>query len=153
MLAARLAESFAGIEAALIELTGDPTSKRLRLRVTPTFAIRWLVPQLTGFYKQHADIEIEVGTYALQDDVAIVDADFVVRHGRGDWPDAMSEPIFEDALTPVCCPALARQLRTPKDLAGHNLLHSMMRTDAWALWLQAQGVAGVRPRRSIKLAN
>src|SRR5688572_20876117 len=153
VLAARLAESFAGIEAALIELTGDPASKRLRLRVTPTFAIRWLVPHLTGFYKQHPDFEIEVGTYALQDDVAIVDADFVVRHGRGDWLDATSDPIFEDALAPVCCPALARQLRTPKDLAAQNLLHSMMRGDAWALWLEARGLAGLRPRRSIKLAN
>lgn len=153
VLAARMTESFAAIEAALTEITGDPASKRLRLRVTPTFAIRWLVPHLTGFYKQHPDFEIEVGTYALQDDVAIGEADFIVRHGRGDWTDAMSDPIFDDALTPVCSPALARQLRAPRDLGAQVLLHSMMRGDAWTLWLQSQGLAGLRPRRGIKLAN
>lgn len=153
VLASRLAESFAAIERAVTEVTGDPDSRRLRLRVTPTFAIRWLVPRLTGFYEQHPEFEIEVGTYPLQSDVAIEDADFIVRHGRGNWDDAVSDPIFDDALTPVCSPAIARQLRSPKDLGAQNLLHSMMRSEGWELWLKSQGLPILRPRRSIKLAN
>jgi DNA-binding transcriptional LysR family regulator len=153
VLASRLAESFAAIERAVTEVTGDPDSRRLRLRVTPTFAIRWLIPRLTGFYEQHPEFEIEVGTYPLQSDVAIEDADFIVRHGRGNWDDAVSDPIFDDALTPVCSPAIARHLRSPKDLASQNLLHSMMRSEGWELWLAAHGQPSLRPRRSIKLAN
>lgn len=153
MLASRLTESFTAIERAVTEVAGDPGSKRLRLRVTPTFAIRWLVPRLTGFYEQHPEFEIEVGTYPLQTEVAIEAVDFIVRHGRGNWDDAVSDPIFDDALAPVCSPAVARHLRAPKDLAAQNLLHSMMRSDGWNLWLREQGLANLRPRRSIKLAN
>lgn len=153
LLAGRLAESFTAIDRAVTEVTGNPDSRRLRLRVTPTFAIRWLVPRLTGFYEQHPEFEIEVGTYPLQSDVAIQDADFIVRHGRGNWDDAESDPIFDDELVPVCAPAIARQLRAPKDLASQNLLHSMMRSDGWQLWLADQGMANLRPRRSIRLAN
>lgn len=152
-LATRLGASFDQIERAVLEVAGEPGSRRLRLKVTPTFAIRWLVPRLTQFYEQHPEFEIEVGTYPRQEDAEVQDVDFVVRHGRGNWEDAESEPIFGDALAPVCSPALAKKLREPADLAAHNLLHSMMRADGWELWLAAQGFAGIRPRRATKLAN
>jgi DNA-binding transcriptional LysR family regulator len=153
LLAARLTESFDAIERALDAVAGSAGSRRLRLRVTPTFAIRWLVPRLTGFYEQHRDFEIEVGTYPRQEDVAIEDVDFIVRHGRGGWEDAASDSIFLDALSPVCSPVVAKRLGAPEDLASQNLLHSMMRADAWDLWLRDAGLATLRPRHSINLAN
>lgn len=152
-LAGRLTAGFGEIERAVIEVAGDPGSKKLRLKVTPTFAIRWLVPRLTAFYEQNPEFEIEVGTYARQEDAFVEEVDFVVRHGRGDWGDAEADPIFGDALAPVCSPAMARTLAAPRDLASKNLLHSMMRTDGWDLWLSAQGLGSLRPRRSTKLAN
>lgn len=152
-LADRLTACFEEIERAVLELTGDPGSKKLRLKVTPTFAIRWLVPRLTLFYEQHPEFELEVGTYPRQEDVSVEEVDFVVRHGRGHWEDAECDPIFSDALAPVCSATLAKQLRSPQDLAAHNLLHSMMRMDAWDQWLGAQGLDALRPRRVTKLAN
>jgi DNA-binding transcriptional LysR family regulator len=152
-LAARLANCFEQIDRAVREVAGDPDSRKLQLKVTPTFAIRWLVPRLTHFYTENPDFEIEVGTYPRQEDVLVDEVDFVVRHGRGDWDDASSDPIFEDALTPVCSPAVAEKLRSPRDLASHNLLHSLMRTDAWELWLAAEGLGDLRARRATKLAN
>lgn len=152
-LADRLSASFEQIDRAVAEVAGDPGSRKLRLRVTPTFAIRWLVPRLTLFYEQHPEFEIEVGTYPRQEDVSVEEIDFVVRHGRGDWNDAELELIWSDALTPVCSPAMARKLAAPRDLASQNLLHSMMRSDAWELWFADQGLGSPRPKRSTKLAN
>ncbi|MGE0726013.1 MAG: LysR substrate-binding domain-containing protein [Alphaproteobacteria bacterium] len=152
-LANRLGDCFEQMERAVREVAGDPTSKKLQLRVTPTFAIRWLVPRLTYFYAENPDFEIEVGTYPREEDAPVDEVDFVVRHGRGRWDDADSDPIFEDALTPVCCPALARELSTPGDLAGQTLLHSMMRSDAWELWLTDAGLPDLQAKRSTKLAN
>jgi len=152
-LAERLATAFESIERAVADVAGDPGSRKLRLKVTPTFAIRWLVPRLTRFYEQHPEFEIEVGTYPRQEDAFVEEVDFVVRHGLGDWDDAVCDPIFRDALVPVCSAGMARTLGKPADLAGQNLLHSMMRTDAWDLWFSAQGLAKLRPRRSTKLAN
>ncbi|MGE0714114.1 MAG: LysR substrate-binding domain-containing protein [Alphaproteobacteria bacterium] len=152
-LATRLGDCFERMEQAVREVVGDLSSKKLQLRVTPTFAIRWLVPRLTLFYAVHPDFEIEVGTYPRQEEALVDEVDFVVRHGRGDWDDADSDLIFEDALTPVCSPATAKTLRSPRDLAAHNLLHSMMRSDAWELWLASEGLADLRARRATKLAN
>jgi DNA-binding transcriptional LysR family regulator len=153
LLAGRLTELFDSIDRAVVEVAGDPRSKKLRLRVSPTFAIRWLVPRLTSFYEQYQDFEIEVGTYVRQEDVAIEDVDFVVRHGRGNWDDAVSDLLFWDALSPVCCPAIAKRLRSPKDLASQNLLHSMLRAEGWDLWLRSQGVGVLRPKHSINLSS
>lgn len=153
MLAERLTSCFEQIERAVVEVAGDPGSRKVRLKVTPSFAIRWLVPRLTSFYEQHPDFEIEVGTYQRQEDAFVEEVDFVVRHGRGNWDDAESDPIFEDSLAPVCSPALARQLKSPRDLESQNLLHSMMRNDAWEQWFAAHGLNPPRPRRSTKLAN
>jgi DNA-binding transcriptional LysR family regulator len=153
LLAERLSSCFEQIERAVVEVAGDPASRRVRLKVTPSFAIRWLVPRLTSFYEQYPDYEIEVGTYPRQEDASLEEVDFVVRHGRGDWPDADSELIFNDALAPVCSPATAKALRSPSDLRAHNLLHSMMRTDAWEQWLGSVGQGELRARRTTKLAN
>lgn len=152
-LAERLSSCFEQIERAVVEVAGDPASRRVRLKVTPSFAIRWLVPRLTTFYEQHPDYEIEVGTYPRQEDASLEEVDFVVRHGRGDWQDADSELIFNDALAPVCSPATAKALRSPADLRAHNLLHSMMRADAWETWLASVGLGELRARRGTKLAN
>ena len=75
-LASRLGACFEQIERAVAEVAGDSDSRKLRLRVTPTFAIRWLVPRLTLFYRQHPDFEIEVGTYPRQEE-AFVEATVV----------------------------------------------------------------------------
>ena len=152
-LAARLGDCFEQMERAVREVAGDPNSKKLQLRVTPTFAIRWLVPRLTLFYAEHPDFEIEVGTYPREEDAPVEEVDFVIRHGRGDWDDADSDLVFEDALTPVCSPAVARELKSPRDLASHNLLHSMMRSDAWELWLASEGLPARHARRATKFAN
>lgn len=152
-LAGRLAECFERIDRAVSEVAGDPGSRKLQLKVTPTFAIRWLVPRLAHFYAKHPEHEIEVGTYPRQEDALIEETDFVVRHGRGGWDDADADLMWEDALTPVCSPAVAKALKSPRDLAAQNLLHSMMRSDAWALWLAAESLPDLRARRHTKLAN
>ena len=147
LLAARLAASFDQIERAVAEAAGNPGARRLRLKVTPTFAIRWLVPRLTAFYERSPTSRSRSGPMPRQEEASLEEVDFVVRHGRGNWDDADSELIFADALTPVCSPALARSLSSPQDLAAHNLLHSMMHAEGWHLWLDDRHVGALRPQR------
>lgn len=152
-LSACLSAGFMDIERTLEAIAQRPEARRLRLRVTPSFAIRWLVPRLTSFYQSHPDIDIEVGTFQKQEDVRVDEADFIVRHGDGSWTDGVCDLLFRDALQPACNRKISKALRVPSDLAGQNLLHSMMRQDGWAGWLRAAGVPDLRPLRSIDLAN
>ena len=58
---AALAEPFRAIEAVDREL-GGPSSSRVTISTTPSFAATWLVPRLSMFARRHPNIEIAVET-------------------------------------------------------------------------------------------
>ncbi len=147
-LAARLRQSFDGIESAVRDAQEAQVGSKLRLKVMPTFAICWLLPRLADFYAQHAQVDVEVSTStAPSAEVTQGQSDFTVRHGNGQWPGLNADLIFRDQFTPVCAPSLAARIKRPIDLLAFDPLHSFMRPDAWDIWLkQAHLDMGVRAR-------
>jgi LysR family transcriptional regulator, glycine cleavage system transcriptional activator len=152
-LARRVADAFDRLDDALTDV-GDPhAGRRLRLKVTPTLAIRWLVPRLSGFYAQHPQIDLEIATIGRPDDIRLEGADCAVWHGVGEWTDVEFDHLFDDELIPLCSPALAAGLKSPQDLLHANLLHSMLRPEAWDLWFASLGLADEPRSRGLTLAN
>jgi DNA-binding transcriptional LysR family regulator len=152
-LAHRVSDAFDRLNDALNDVAGVQTEKRLRLKVTPSLAIRWLVPRLHGFYAHHPDMDLEIATIAIADDIRLEGADCAIRHGMGEWTDVELDHLFDDEFLPVCAPSLAGQVRAPQDLLQANLLHSMLRPQAWPLWFSSAGVADSPRQRGITLAN
>ncbi|VTU23049.1 Gcv operon activator [Variovorax sp. PBS-H4] len=152
-LAHRVSDAFGRLHDALDDLADNQREKRLRLKVTPSLAIRWLVPRLHGFYAHHPDIALEIATIAMADDVQLEGADCAIRHGMGEWADVELDHLFDDEFLPVCAPSLAGQLQAPQDLLHANLLHSMLRLQAWPLWFGSAGLAPPPRQRGITLAN
>jgi DNA-binding transcriptional LysR family regulator len=151
-LALRVAELFDRVEEAVDEARSLGKARRIRLKVIPSFAIKWLMPRLAGFYALHADIDLEVATVTRADDVGLDDADFVVRRGHGRWPGTHAERLFDDVLVPACSPALAAAIRSPRDVLAHKLLHSMIAPTSWDAWLAAAGLP-TEQARLLPLAN
>jgi DNA-binding transcriptional LysR family regulator len=152
-LAHRVSDAFDRLNDALEDATDTRLEKRLRLKVTPSLAIRWLVPRLSSFYAQHPDMDLEIATVARADDIRLEGADCAIRHGVGEWTDVELDHLFDDEFVPVCSPSLAVQLRTPQDVLQANLLHSMMRPEAWDLWFASAGLEGLTRPRGMTLAN
>jgi DNA-binding transcriptional LysR family regulator len=152
-LSHRVSDAFDRLNDALNEVADDQAEKRLRLKVAPTLAIRWLVPRLQGFYVQHPDIDLEIATTAIADDIRLEGADCAIRHGMGEWTDVDLDHLFDDEFLPVCAPSLAAQVRSAEDLLQVNLLHSMLRPQAWPLWFSSAGLADPPRQRGITLAN
>lgn len=149
-----LTAAFDLMEHGVREVAAARSSRRLRVRVLPTLAIRWLIPRLGGFYQRHGDIDIEVSTAAERESVLGPEDDFVAWHGRGGWPGVRAVPLFQDALLPVCAPAAATALGTPAGLAAATRLHSMLRPDAWRIWVEAKGMsAAAAPEAGLRFAN
>jgi LysR family glycine cleavage system transcriptional activator len=116
------------------------------VRAYTTFAMRWLIPRLSGFHAAHADVEVLLTASLDPVDFKKEDLDGAIRLGDGDWPGAISRRLVANILAPVCSPALLKTgppLRKPADLTHHTLLHSIARPDDWAYWLDAAG-AGTR---------
>jgi len=152
-LATRVAELFDRVEEAVHEATSLGRTRRVRLKVIPSFAIKWLMPRLAAFYAAHADIDVEIATDAKPDDVGLDNADFVVRRGLRQWPDVRADLLFRDSLVLACAPALAARVRKPADVLKEKLLTSMIAAGSWQAWFDAAGVAPRASTRFVPLAN
>lgn len=137
----------------LLHTRGKP--KALKVNVPPTFALKWLIPRMQRFMKEHPEIDLKVSTSAKLVDFSRDDFDLAVRYGRGVYPGLHSELCLPVEVFPVCSPALLQgehPLREPADLKYHTLLHDGSTYDDgsnpdWATWLRHAGVTGVDAAR------
>lgn len=117
----------------------------LELAVIPTFATRWLIPRLPGFYKRAASqastITLNLTTRAepfLFDGTGF---DAAIHFGNPVWPGTIARHLFGEELIPVCSPGLAQQLQADHAaLSGITLLHQSARPHAWRDWLEQAGM-------------
>jgi LysR family glycine cleavage system transcriptional activator len=114
----------------------------LRVTVLPAFAACWLLPRLERFRAQHPDIELHLHSSAELWDFLDDRFDVGLRSGLGRWTGLKAEQVAQEALSPVCTPALAKKLRSPEDLKKVRLLHDTPK-DGWRRWLDFARVEGV----------
>jgi LysR family glycine cleavage system transcriptional activator/LysR family transcriptional regulator of beta-lactamase len=132
-------DAIAGITQQVAAMRSTPV---LTLGVGPSFAVRWLIPRLASFYRQHPDIEVRLasgGAFNPFND----DWTCGILLGNGDWPGHQTEPMFSADLFPVCTRSIAHRLKKPSDLARECLLEVQHSLEEWPLWLAA---ARVKPR-------
>lgn len=140
-----LTEAFDRIAIALDRFTGGRFREVLTVGVVGTFATGWLLPRLPAFETAHPDIELRLQTHNNRIDLAGEGLDLAIRFGDGDWQGQTSTPIVDSPFAPLCAPAVARRLETPRDLGNVPLLRSY-RNDEWPRWLQAAGISGLEAR-------
>jgi LysR family glycine cleavage system transcriptional activator len=137
-----LAEPFRAIEAIDHEL-GGPSSRRVTISTTPSFAASWLVPRLAMFAQRYPDIEIAVETGTRPVDLSREPIDLAIRHGLGKYPSLEAAWLLAPELIVVASPDLLKgraSFRGPADCLAFPLLHDSNRQD-WPLWFEAHGVA------------
>lgn len=152
-LLGQLTHCFDAMEFALAEVISLAEPKKLRIKLAPTLAVRWLAPRLVSFFSWNPDIDLEVMTIATSEEVNFDQCDFVVRFGVPPWPDMDSILLFRDELIIVCSPALAASMRGLDDLQHHTLLYSSLRDDGWTTWLQSAGMDPSLSARGVKFNN
>jgi LysR family transcriptional regulator, glycine cleavage system transcriptional activator len=124
----------------------------LALTTTPGFASLWLIPRLTAFTRAHPGVDVRLDAGLGNRNLASEGFDLAIRYspvGSG-----QGQPLFAEAMLPVCSPRLVSELglplREPADLARHTLLHLAMDGDSpgmpaeWEPWLNAWGLADLR---------
>lgn len=100
----------AGVRRALAEIRRAIASidrrdgARLRISAIPSHVTRWLAPRLHRFQRVHPDIEIQIVA-----DLALVDLkqrtiDVALRFGTGNYPEAITEKLMDDAVVLVASP-------------------------------------------------
>jgi LysR family glycine cleavage system transcriptional activator len=144
------------IEYGTRQLKEEPDEKLLRLKVPPTFAIRWLVPRLARFHAVNRSFELQVTTSHHAVDFNREDVDASIHSDTTPPPNARHHRLFGELVLPVCAPRLLKRgprLRTPRDLRRHVLVSSLHRPRDWPTWLAAAGVHDVDGNNGIRVEN
>jgi LysR family glycine cleavage system transcriptional activator len=132
---------------------GGASRRVLRVNAPATFALRWLVPRLASFQKQHSGVEVKLET-SNEPVEALQDAyDLIIRGGPDTFYGHSMHAFLSEGRLPVCSPALLDQLplRTPSDLIHHTLLHTSSLPRLWTDWLGKAGVADLKPATTLTL--
>jgi LysR family transcriptional regulator, glycine cleavage system transcriptional activator len=144
-------------EKALRQLTSAaqalrPEEKSVRLTTVPSFATRWLVPNLSEFSKLYPAIEVSIDASDESIDLNGGIADLAVRISSTLPQNLNYEKLFDEVWWPVCSPEYKKQhVKAGIIQASARLLHethSLRNTTLWENWLDMHGAAsGVLPRK------
>ena len=144
------------LEYGTRQLQEEPDQNTLRLKVPPTFAIRWLVPRLGHFHGRHRNIDLQITTSHQAVDFNREDVDACIHSDTHPPANARFHRLFGEMIQPVCSPALLLRepvLKEPGDLAGQVLVSSMHRPRDWPTWLAAAGVPHIAGNNGIRVEN
>jgi len=151
-LLAQIREALAIITRAIPD---DPRSRgqRVVIGVHPSLAIRWLVPRLGSFTREHPELDVEVRSTADLGEFLSQGVDVAIRYGAGTWPNASREKLASEQLSPVCTPAYRdrNRIRRPADLARCRLLRHAWQP--WGPWFRAAGLSLPEPTRGLLLSD
>lgn len=137
-----VARLFAGLRRATGELMQASGRSVFTIRAPHSVAMRWLLPRLAEFTKSHPHIDVKLSTSLVPPDFDYEDLDAGICIGTGQWKGVQAFKLFANEVLPVCIPAKLPSLKTPQDLLGETLLHTLARPDDWQTWLRAAGVQG-----------
>jgi LysR family glycine cleavage system transcriptional activator len=125
-----------------------PSARLLRVSALPTFAMRWLIPRLPEFQRDHPGLELRIVTASTPAEQFRMDVDVVIS-GPSRPSGWVGERFLGEARLPVLSPELMEKvpLQTAADLERHTLLHAATLREAWPRWLAAANVPDLKPAR------
>jgi LysR family transcriptional regulator, glycine cleavage system transcriptional activator len=126
------------------QLTQRTLGKVLKINATPSFAMRWLIPQTSSFQLANPSIELRISTSATDEiDQLGEPYDFIIRRNVMNRSDHACQRIADDVSTALISPILLEKyvINTPQDLLAVPLLHLKSRPDAWKRWFRANRIA------------
>lgn len=116
----------------------------LSLQVYVSFAVRWLMPRLVGFYQQHPRTLLRMESMVYEPETLNPSAEQAyILHGKGRWPGMQADLLVPELLSPICAPALQQgdhPLHTVEDLTGRTLFHTSRDYEEWIGWLGMMGI-------------
>lgn len=151
-------ELFATVQPALQQLSSGIEQVRQRndvgtVHVIATHAVAhyWLFPRVIAFNRLHPEIKVSICSDNAINAAKIANYDFGILYGDGCWPFLEAEPLFEEAVYPVCHPSLSvPEPESPADLAHLPLIEldaSAWDCISWEDWFGYFGL-GYQPAKN-----
>ena len=119
-LAAVVSPAFAEIAETVIRLSGEKSSRMLRISAPPTVATKWLMPKLGDFYQSHPDVSV------------VLDESLDLVKFKNDGFDAairFADGRFEDLNAELLITVRIHAVASPEYIASHGKLESLQRPE------------------------
>lgn len=145
MLAPGLRTGFQDIGTAWTKTRRFTDQSLLTITTGPAFTALWLAPRMFSFATKHPDIELRFSASLKVADFDRDDVDIAIRFGQSDDRGLFSHTLLEDWMTPMMSPEMAKDIKTPEDLAKATLIHddvtAFLRPPVdWAAWFTSMGM-------------
>lgn len=142
----RISGVFAELRAATAELKPEPN--KVLISVTPTFAAKWLIPNLPGFAAAHPNIDLRIMATEKVSSFHSDGIDLAVRQGSPPFGASLDVALLSrQSLVAVAAPSLANKRDcplSPKTLADPKTLAELPKVhdthDLWPRYLAHLGV-------------
>ncbi|MDV5170431.1 LysR family transcriptional regulator [Photobacterium rosenbergii] len=145
--------SLGQINQVLAELKAPESSTEIRLKLTPSFAFKWLVPKLHDFNRQYPELKVQTFADGALVDHKCDDVDLVIDYcqfGRDTSGGNANggELLLEEHLVPVMSPAYYQHFNWQSKNVWHDvtLLHDAMpwhgaqKDQEWQGWFDSMGL-------------
>jgi LysR family glycine cleavage system transcriptional activator len=145
-LARDLAIGFAAIRRGVETLTGADAERPVQVTTSPAFAVRWLMPRITDFQKQHPEITLMLNPTAEVVELKPGGIDLAIRYRDSRGSNAKVESVLIADMVVVGTPALigGREITDPAMLVELPWLQELG-TNEVADWIARHGVTLDRP--------
>lgn len=148
----RIAEAFAILRAATAQLRPEPG--KVLISVTPTFASKWLIPNLPDFAQTHPDIDLRILATEKVSSFHSDGIDLAVRQGTPPFGAALNATLlFEHDVIAVASPKLVDVGQAPLEPDALSKLPKIHDAhDLWPKFLADLGVTD-QGKRDLRLSQ
>ncbi|GAA6178932.1 transcriptional regulator GcvA [Shimia sp. NS0008-38b] len=147
-----VAGAFSDLRSATAQLKPEPG--KVLISVTPTFASKWLIPNLPDFSNKHPDVDLRILATEKVSSFHSDGIDLAVRQGTPPFGAALSATLlFKQDVVAVIAPRLLEGVQLP---VGSDLLSSVPKIhDTHDLWPKVLAELGVcdQSRRGLRLSQ
>ncbi len=130
------------LDASTRRLRGPEQPALVRIRATPAFTTRWLLPRMHRFQAEHPDLDYDISIGFPPTDFSNGDVDLFIHWGAEPVAGARVEPFFDSVRAPVASAAYLEsgpKIERPADLLTVTLLRDKVQ-DGWSKWFKSCGV-------------
>lgn len=153
--------AFERIASGVEALSHAQTTGAVNVSVSPSIAVKWLLPRLDRFREQHDGIDVRISANDRLIDPVREGVDLCIRYGSGRYNGLETTLLMKDEVYPVCSPTLlegAHKLDSPADLSHFVLLQDEMMADDenrpdWQKWFESAGAADMEHDEQVSFSH
>jgi LysR family glycine cleavage system transcriptional activator len=144
-----LRQALRQIDMATETIVSSARNQTVVIACPMSLAENWIVRCLSGFSKQHPDIEVVIHGTVWDAEIDSV-ADLTISINRYDEIPVNATRLWEEHVSLLCSPDLAKKIREPADIRDLQKIYVLGRQDYWSAVSKALDIGTIEHDRGFR---